>query len=224
VWGAGAAFALANMLIYGLLVRRPPQAETARPAERVGNDLRQALANRDIWLLALEFACFNLALVALGTYYPTFLEGRGYPLGQAAFISSIATLLILVSAPAAGWLSDRINSRRLVFSLPYLGLAVLLLLPFRVSGWGITAAMVIQGLLAGAIPTATFAAAPELMRRPEWGGLGLAVVLIGQNLGQLVGPLLFGEFVNSLGWLAAGDLMIPVCLLGFISGWLVRIR
>jgi predicted MFS family arabinose efflux permease len=226
VWWADALFALANMLIYGLLVRRPEQQETASPQQDEGTSgLRQALANRDIWLLALEFACFNLALVALGTYYPTFLnEVRGYPLGPAAFISSLATLLILVSAPAAGWLSDRINSRRLVFSLPFLALAALFVFPFRVTGWQLTALMVAQGLMAGAIPTATFAAAPELMRRPEWGGLGLAVVLIGQNLGQLVGPLLFGQFVNSLGWLAAGYLMIPVCLLGFISAWKVRIR
>jgi hypothetical protein len=62
------------------------------------------------------------------------------------------------------------------------------------------------------------------MRKPEWAGLGLAAVLIGQNLGSLLGTLLFGVIVERSGWLMAGYLMIPFCLPGFISGWLVKIR
>ena len=64
-----------------------PSANGMPPRPGIG----KALANRDIWLLALMFACFSLALVSIGTYYPTYLsEVRGYPLGQAAFISSLA--------------------------------------------------------------------------------------------------------------------------------------
>ena len=167
----------------------------------------------------------NFAMVAVATYYPTFLnEVRGYPLGQAAFISSLASLVILFSAPAAGLFSDRIGSRRLVLALPFLGAAILFLFPFKVTGWQIIFFMILQGLIIGAIPTATFAAAPEVMRRPEWAGLGLGIVLIGQNLGQLLGPIFFGEVVQSSGWIVAGYLMIPVCLIGFISSWLVKIR
>jgi len=84
--------------------------------------------------------------------------------------------------------------------------------------------LIVQGLVVGAIPTAAFAAAPEVMGRPEWAGLGLAVVLIGQNLGNLVAPVLFGELVSNLGWAAAGYAMIPVALVGFACGWLVRVR
>ena len=225
VWWLGAGFALLMMVVYGLLIRRPPTLEAESAADKKTPDMRKALANRDIWLLALAFACFNLALVTFGTYYPTFLNDvRGYPLGQAAFIASLATLTVLISAPAAGWFSDRIGSRRLLISVPFLVVALLLLFPFRVSGWQIIVVMVLQGLAAGAIPTATFAAAPEVMSRPQWAGLGLAVVLIGQNFGQLVGPVLFGTLVNQLGWVAAGYTLIPVCLLGFVSGWMVKVR
>ncbi len=225
VWWLGAGFARATMLLYALLMRRPPEAEAAAGQGRPSLDLRAALANRDIWLLALAFACFNLALISLATFYPTFLvEERGYPLNQAAFVASIATMVVLFSAPLAGVVSDRIGSRRLVVALPFLALAVLMLFPFRVSGWQITAVMVVQGLAAGAIATATFAAAPEVMRKPQWAGLGLAVILIGQNLGQLVGPVVVGELISSVGWVAAGYALIPVCLLGFVSAWLVRVR
>jgi predicted MFS family arabinose efflux permease len=225
IWWIGAGFAVVMMLISGLLITRPPEpAQSDLRAQAVPN-VRQALANRNIWLLALAFACMNLTMISLATYYPTFLsEVRGYSLSQAAFLSSITTLVVLFSAPAAGWLSDRIGSRRLVFSLPFLVIAVLFLFPFHVTGWQIIAITLLQGLLVGAIPTAIFAAASEVMQKPEWAGLGLAVVLIGQNLGQLLGPVLFGEIVKSSGWVMAGYLMIPFCLLGFISGWMVKIR
>jgi predicted MFS family arabinose efflux permease len=225
VWWAGMGFAVMMMVIAGFLITRPPVQGQVNPQGSASPSLKQVLSNRSIWLLALSFACMNLTMVSLATYYPTFLsEVRGYALGQAAFVSSIATLVVLFSAPAAGWLSDRIGSRRLVFSLPFLGVAVLFLFPFHVTGWQIVALMLVQGLIVGAIPTATFAAAAEVMRKPEWAGLGLAVVLIGQNLGQLLGPILFGEVVKSSGWAMAGYLMIPFCLLGFISGWMVKVR
>lgn len=225
IWWIGATFALVMMIFCGLLVSRPPVLEPVKAQVQQTPDLRLVLANRNIWLLALAFACMNLTMVSLGTYYPTFLtEVRGYPLGQAAFIASLTTLLVLFSAPAAGWLSDRIGSRRLVFSLPFLAIAVLFLFPFHVTGWQIIALMVAQGLIIGAIPTATFAAASEIMIKPEWAGLGLAVVLIGQNLGQLLGPILFGEIVERSSWAMAGYLMIPFCLVGFISGWMVKVR
>ena len=225
VWWIGTGFAFVMMIFCGFLVVLPPAQKQADSQVQQMPDLRMALSNRNIWLIALEFACFNLALVSLGTYYPTFLsQVRGYSLGQAAFVSSIGTILILFSAPAAGWVSDRIGSRRLIFSFPFLAIAVLLIFPFRVTGWQIIAIMVVQGIIAGAIPTATFAAVVEVMRKPEWAGLGLAVVLIGQNFGQLLGPILFGEMVERFGWEMAGYLLIPFCLIGFVGGWMVKVR
>lgn len=225
IWWMGAGFAVFMMVISGVLIIRPPeQVQSHRQAE-TPPDLRSALANRNIWLLALGFACMNFTMLSLATYYPTFLNGvRGYPLRQAAFLASITTIIILFAAPAAGWLSDRIGSRRLIFSLPFLGLAVLFLFPFHVTGWQIIVILILQGLIVGAIPTATFAAAPEIMQKPEWAGLGLAVVLIGQSLGQLLGPIFFSEMIGRVGWATAGYLLIPFCLLGFISNWMVKIR
>jgi MFS family permease len=225
IWWVGAGFALMMMLVVGWLVTRPPQQAPAGEQSQTKPKMTQVLANRNIWLLALEFACLNFTMTALGTYYPTFLnEARGYPLAQAAFVASVATLVVLFSSPTAGWLSDRTGSRRLVLALPFLGLAVLLIFPFHATGGQIIALMLIQGLLLGAIPTATFAAAPEVMIKPEWAGLGLAVVLLGQYVGQLLGPIFFSEMVGKQGWATAGYLLIPFCLIGFFSSWMVKIR
>ncbi|HNB53275.1 MAG TPA: MFS transporter [Anaerolineales bacterium] len=224
VWWVGAGFALVMMLAHGALIRQPPSAETGDTASE-SLELGKALANRDIWLLALAFACMSIAMLSVNTFYPTYLnETLGYSLGRAGFVSSIGTFVILFSAPLAGWFSDRIGSRRWVFSLPFLAIAVLLLFPFHVTGVWIPILMGLMGFITGAIPTATFAAAPEVMRKPQWAGLGLAVILLGQNAGQLLGPILFGQFVNAWGWAAAGYAMIPVCLIGFVSAWMVRVR
>jgi predicted MFS family arabinose efflux permease len=155
IWWIGAGFAAIMMVVSGLLITRPPAHDQPGIQAQATPNLREALANRNIWLLALAFACMNLTLISVATYYPTFLnEVRGYPLAQAAFLSSITTLVVLFSAPVAGWLSDRIGSRRLVFSLPFLVIAVSFLFPFHVTGWQIIALLVAQGLVVGAIPTA----------------------------------------------------------------------
>ena len=185
----------------------------------------KALNNKSIWQLGFVFASFTLPFMGLATYFPTFLsEVRGYPLSQASYIASISTMMVLVSAPLAGWLSDRIGSRRLFFSIPFLVVAIMLIFPFRVVGWQIYAFMILQGLIAGAVPTATFAAAPEVMKKPELAGLGMAVVMFGQNLGMFIGPILFGKLVESQGWLIAGYCLIPFCLLGFFAGWRLKVR
>jgi MFS family permease len=231
VWWLGGIFALLILLVYAIFIRLPPWIAES-PRKDAGEsilagfaDSLKALNNRTIWLLGLVFGCFTLTFMGMGTYYPTFLvEMRGYSLSQAAFISSIATIMVLFSAPVAGWLSDRIGSRRLVFSIPFLLIALILFFPFRIVGWQIYLYMILQGTIAGAIPTATFAAAPEVMKKPELAGLGMAVVMFGQNLGMFIGPILFGKFVESLGWVTAGYCLIPICLLGFVVGWKLKVR
>jgi predicted MFS family arabinose efflux permease len=225
VWWVGTGYALFMMVLAGLLITGPPVMAAQETQDQPSTNLWEALSNRNIWLLALAFACMNLVMVSINTYYPTFLkEQRGYTLGQAASIASIMTFLKLVSSPSAGWLSDRLGSRRVLISFPFLLMAVLLLFPFQVTGWLIIAVMSVLGLFMGVIPAATFAAAPDIMGKPQLAGLGMAVVLVGQNIGQLVGPIFFGRLVQGLGWSMAGYLIIPVCLLGFASGWMVKIR
>jgi hypothetical protein len=48
--------------------------------------------------------------------------------------------------------------------------------------------------------------------------------MVGQNLGMFIGPAVFGGLVESIGWVTAGYLLIPVCFAGIIAGWLVKVR
>jgi MFS family permease len=224
VWWLGAGFALVTLVLYAILMRTPPAATQLDEGDTAVS-LRQALANRDIWLLGLTFGCFNLVFMPLATYYPTFLaEVRGYSLANASLILSISTAIVLFSAPLAGWISDKIGSRKHLFTLPFLAFAVIMLLPFNVVGWQIIALMAVQGVIVGAVPTATFAAVPEIMGKPQLAGLGMAVIMMGQNLGMFAAPVIFGKLVESIGWAAAGYWLIPVALIGFAIGRMVKVR
>jgi MFS family permease len=231
VWWSGAGFALVAFGLYGLLMRLPPSLAGNPRSEQTGlvddtpPKLAEVLANRNIWLLALEFGCFNFVIIAFATFFPTFLSTeRDYSLAQAGFIASLSNAVALGSAPLAGWLSDRIGSRRLVLAIPFLIIGAMMTLPFNLAGSAFYVFMMLLGFVGAAIPTATFAAAPEVAGKPQLVGLGLAVVALGQNLGMVIGPLLFGMLVETRGWAVAGYWLVPVCLLGFVAGWMVKVR
>jgi MFS family permease len=84
--------------------------------------------------------------------------------------------------------------------------------------------MLLLGILAGAIPTCTFASVPDLMGKAAPAGIGMGVIMIGQNLGQLLGPPVFGRLVESIGWTAAGLCTIPVLLAGFAAVWWIKMK
>ena len=231
VWWLGTIFSFVVLVLYAVFMRTPPwMFEPALENSKIsiGKHLessRMALRNRSIWGLGLVFACYTVTSMGLRTYYPTFLsEVRDYSLSQAAYIASIVTVTMLFSAPLAGWLSDRIGSRRLVFSIPFLIISVILFFLFKVIDWQIILFLILLGFTAGAIPTAVFAAAPEIMNKPELAGLGMAVVMFGQNLGFFIGPIYFGYMIENMGWVIAGYALIPFSILAFTAGWRLKVR
>jgi hypothetical protein len=52
----------------------------------------------------------------------------------------------------------------------------------------------------------------------------MAVIMLGQNLGMFLGPVIVGSLIENAGWVASGYAMIPVLLLGLLSGWMVKVR
>ena len=188
--------------------------------------LGRALINRDVWLLGLVFFAFTMCFPGFMTNMPTFLHTvRGYPLTTAGFIVSLASLVNFVSCPAAGWISDRIGSRKLVYTISYLVLIVLWIFPFRLTGAGIPLFMILFGVFGATIPTMVMASVPEVMERPELAGIGMGGVVALQNFGLLLGPVMFGRIVQMTGnWQLAGYALMPFCVLGLLFGLLVRVR
>ena len=231
-WWAGAGFALVAFSLYWLFIRMPSSLEASTPGTGVtiknqpGLNLRQALGGRSIWLLALSFCCFNFVVIGvIATYFPTYLKVvHGYSLAEASMVTSLKMVMVILTAPLAGWLSDRVGSSKRILLVSLAVLAVYVLFPFSVGGGLAMAAMIVLGIIAGAIPTATFSAVPEAMGNLHSAGIGMGVIMMGQNLGQLLGPLVFGTLVESAGWAVAGYWMLPVLIIAIAAAWFTKIR
>ncbi len=228
VWWFGAAFSLVAFIFYWVLVRaQSARDEPAEPStdDREQSGLFHAIANRNIWLLSLQFCCFNVVVLAFITFLPTFLTSeRGYTLETASFVASIIMVASLIASPSGGMISDRIGSRKLVFTVPFIVVTVMFLFPFRLTGWMIPAFLALLGILTGSIPPAVFAAVPEIMKKPKLTGTGMAVLSLGQNLGMFVGPVLFGKLVGATSWVTASYMLVFFSALTVISGLLVKVR
>jgi MFS family permease len=229
VWWFGAIYALAVTVLYLVVVRPAPLDGVPAPADGhpdgASVSSKQVLRNRNIWLLAAAFAGFIAVVIGSSTYLPTFLATqRGIPLSQAALFAAIPTLVTIFSAPGGGILSDRIGSRK----KPYLvGIAlaiVLAPLAWVATGPGLIVVLVVTGLASGLVPMAIFSAAVEASGHERQGGMAMAIIMVGQNAGLLLGPIVFGTLGQSVGWTAAFASIAVMAALGLLAGWLAKVR
>jgi MFS family permease len=233
VWWAGTVFAAAAFIFFGIFFRLPRKEEMRAVGEqndaRIVSDtplsLGKAMANRSLWLISIEFGCFNLVVMAWSTFYPDFLNTvRNYSLASASFMTSLMILMGVCSGPIGGYLSDRLKSRKLLIVVPFVLLAVLLIFPFNVTGLMIPAIILTGGFLAGPVAPVSLAAVPEIMKSPRLAGIGLGVAALGQNVGMFIGPAMFGKLLETTSWVMAGYLMIPVCIIALIAASMAKIR
>lgn len=222
-WFAASAAAVA-LAAYAIVLRTclpDAPARAGDPAPSMGTALR----NRDAWLLAATFGLFAVASSGINTFLPTFLvDQRSLDLAGAARLSSLVLVGAAAGSLLSGFVSDRIGSRRVVFTAAAVGLAVLLLFPFSLGTGSLAILLVLIGLVSGALPAAVFASVPEVMGDPRLAGAGMAAVMFGQNGGFVVGPLAFGALVTVTTWTTAGAVLGSVSLAGAAVGWRTRVR
>ena len=235
IWKAGAASSLAAFILFGIFFRMPkpekvggkPLSSEVKPEHEEPPSYRKAMANAGLWLIAVQFLCFNLICLALSTYYPTFLNTvRNYSLPAASSTFSLCTIAAVFSQPIGGYLSDRLGMRRHMIIISSVVLSVICMFPFTATGWMIPVLTIGLGVIAGTIVPATFAAVPEIMVSRQLAGLGMAVLALGlgQNLGMFIGPIMFGRLAESLGWTGAGYILVPVSAISVIAVCVAKFR
>ena len=217
--------ALAGVTLGGERRQAAGDAGTARPDATASFRAPFVPRGRDIWLLAATFGLVAVAFGGFNTFLPTFLvTDRGMDVGSASRTASLVLLGSLVGSLLSGVISDRIGSRRTVYTVAGLGLAVLWAVPFLVDPAIIPVVLLVIGLGSGAVPAAIFASAPEAMRDPRLAGAGMSAIMVGQNGGMVLGPVLIGALITATGWVAAGLVLGGFSLAGAIVGWRARVR
>lgn len=229
-WWFGTLYALSVGVLYFLFIRGTGQGGISRPAVAhqglTGRDLSSVFRNRDLWLISLLFCCFNFTFIGFVTWAPTFLhEIRGRSLANASLVVSLMTMATMLSCPLAGWISDRIGSRKWICFIPMILLMLLWPASFYVRGEGIIGLGIALGFIAGFVPTGVFSAGIEVVKDERLGGMAMAIIQIGQNAGMLLGPLVLGWMIESGGsWVIAFWMLAPVSALGAVASWMARVR
>lgn len=205
-------YALGALVLYGLLVRNPPApdsgVETHRPS-------RPTFAGRNVLLLALALMCFSLVDNALVSFMPVVVSqtyGRAPALVGA--LSLVSALGVLIAAPLGGRLLDRFGFHKGVLALLFGVVGVLLLFVFDLGAMQTLVFLFVLGLIAGQVSVAVFTQAAGAPGTAGMVGLALAVVVLGRVLGLLAGPVVFGLLAGAQGYVGAGYMLIPVCLVG----------
>jgi len=230
VWWFGVCYSVAMGIFFHLSIRPDPrpsvQGNTSPAAEGLkGKALAGVLRNRDLWLISLVFCCFNFVYVGFITWAPTFLhQVRHATIARASLLVSVTSALTMVAGPTAGWISDRVGSRKVICTVPLFLMAVLFPLSPGVTEGLFLALAAGIGFAAGFVPTGVFSAGVEVVGDERAAGMAMAVIQIGQNSGMLLGPLVFGWAVQSGNWQTAFWILAPVSVLGGISGWVARMR
>jgi MFS family permease len=239
VWWAGAGFSVLAFVLFALLFRLPKKEEMFEPpapasaVEEKPPSLLKGMANPSFWMISIAFGCYNLVVMALCTFLPTFLEevrhySRVFDRGvliNASFVTAFIMMASIFSGPVGGRISDRLGKRKIMILIPYVLMTLTFLVPFTVTGGMIPVYMIVFGIVGGPLAPILLAAVPEVAPKPQLIGIGMAVAALGQNIGMYVGPTLFIRIqVATQSWAAAGYWMIPICLVGIIATVCIKVR
>jgi len=230
VWWLGTIVAFVAFILFAILFRSPrPEERLEEPVTDAAGgppiSFKDVMSNYRLWMISLQFFCFNLVVMAFSTFYPTFLNGvRGFSLARAASMSSLIMAVSLFSGPLAGYVSDRYWKRRYWMMAAWAAGLLLYIFPFNVTGWMIPVLLVMMGILTAPIVPPSFASIPEIVGSPKLAGMGMGVMALGQNIGMLIGPWAFGLSVESLGWWTSCYLLLPFFALAFVATWMAKVK
>ena len=233
-WWLGTILAVVALALFVLMYRNPPVSGNVPEAEEGGLPEKgglkalflEAVTIRDVWLISVALFSFNIMVLAMNTFFPTFLhQAHGLSMAQADFQSSIPNMVMLLSCPLGGWIADKTGRRKVVFAICLALMGLWWLVAFRAPESMVPVLMVAFGLFSGPVITTIIMSLPDAVKRPALLGFGMSLLMFWHHLGEFVGPIYFGEVLDMTGdWNLAGVIMVPVCLVGGACGWLMKTR
>jgi len=238
VWWVTAGFSALSFIVFAILFRMPRQEEMdagpapAPAAEEDDSSLIKGVANSNFWMIGIAFGCYNLVAMAMITFYPQFLEvERGYLLTydngflmHASFVTALILGVAAFTGPGGGYISDRLGKRKIMVLIPYILMTLTFLFPFKVTGSLILLYVIVLGIVNGPIAAVLLAAVPEVAKKPQYIGIGMAAAIFCQNIGMYISGELFPKIQAAAGWEAAGYWMIPICVIGIIATLCIKVR
>lgn len=209
-WVAIMVLLLAGFLFYAKMIPKQEQQNKQEvlqenAANMAKDDLVSEIKNKNVWWAALAFTSFTFAFFSFNTWISTYLtETTSMNLTIATFIPSIVALFTAISNIYSGFLLNKLGNHLGIFVVP--AVIFILVWPIFNSSSVLLFYIVatVLGLIAGFTPTIVFGAAPLLAKRKETIGIAMSIIIIGENMGVLIGPEVFGVLREWTGDFTAG--------------------
>jgi len=205
MWWVGLILLVVSIFLYTWKVTPPPAEYNHADSEDNSINLFSVMKYRSVWMIALVAMFFTIACFGWATWTASYWsEVGGLDFNFANSIVGwvyIAEIFIVIFE---GWLLDKIKSRKrfgIILALLY---GVLLFFAFNVSEFaGILVIACIYPFLEGAICTVFWTICPQTTPDPRLGAAALAVMVIGLNIGMMLGAPIAGAMIENFGWGAA---------------------
>ena len=177
-------------------------------------------------LFFFAYLVFNVEILAVLSYPPTFLQQQGMNATLSGFASSLPGLLAIVSSLAYGKLIDKTGRTKIFYLLALVVSAPATMLMLTQSGPLLWVGAAGVGLVGYAIPVACLTARPQIAgskeMMPAAMGVFTLVQCLGEFLGSLVTPMLLGPAMDQ--WTFCGMAMLVFGLTGALAMAVCKIK
>ncbi len=217
VWIIYAAAAVVFAVVVAVIVKSPGKAlEGASEAASEEKVNYGELVKPNILLFLTAFLVFNMTLMAVLGFGPTFMQQQGVDPTLSGFISTLPMLLAVISSPLFGALSDKLGRCKPLYLIAMLVMGPCTFILLTQTGPLMWAGAIIMGLVGLGGPVMCLTSYIHVLGRPELMSVGMGLLMLVQSLGQFLGtwlvPLLLGPDMSA--WMFTGMVM---CIIGFVG-------
>ena len=202
------SLAVISLISFYLLYSDPPRVpEVGQPPPPTLRGL-----GTGIWLIAVIWTLFNMALMSFFTFGIDFFASCGFSPNLAGLLSSMPMIVAIPVVPVVGWLMDRYGWRTGLLISGGICCSAAILLIFRYP----TAAFLwtfFFGLGVSLVPPAIFVMAGEAVPG-EKAGLGFGILATILNLGLFLGIPLVGSLRDRFGNYGPSFTLMAAFLIG----------
>ncbi|MDP9971508.1 putative MFS family arabinose efflux permease [Variovorax paradoxus] len=170
-------------------------------------------------LIAASFVIYSLQFFALFSFLPVLLiERMGVGTATAGQLSAAACCVNVAGNLAAGMLLQRGIARWLLAALASaaMGIASIgIFLPVLGAVPAFVLCLVFSGA-GGLLPATLIGTSPIVAPSTRLVPMSMGLLMLGSNLGQMIGPVIVGGAVDSLGWPAAAAIVALAGAMGVL--------